>query len=196
MRELSLFTGAGGGLLGTQHLLGWNGVGYVEWDEYCQKMLRVRIDDGLIDEAPIFGDVRAFISDGYAAAYTGLVDVITAGFPCQPFSVAGKQLAADDDRNMWPATAESISIIRPWYIFLENVPGLVTSGYFGTVLGDLVTLGYCVRWRVLSAAELGAPHRRDRLWILAHAGRPQQGRGEQSQRQQKGGDPNITWDGT
>ena len=167
MRELSLFSGAGGGLLGTM-LLGWRPIGYVEWDDYCQRVLRARIDDGYLPAAQIFGDIRAFVSDGYAASYTGLVDVVTGGFPCQPFSTAGKRAGADDPRNMWPATLDVIRVVRPRYCFLENVPGLLSSGYFGTILGDLAESGYDVRWRVLSAAEVGAPHQRDRLFIVAN----------------------------
>lgn len=167
MRELSLFTGGGGGVLGT-HMLGWTPVGYVEIDDYAQRIIRARIDDGILPAAPIFGDIRSFNRDGYAAAYQGMVDVVTAGFPCQPFSIAGKQLGADDDRNMWPETIAAIRLVRPRYCLLENVPGLLTSGYFGTVLGDLAQSGYDARWRVLSAAEVGAPHKRDRLWIVAY----------------------------
>ncbi len=167
MRELSLFTGAGGGLLGTK-LLGWEPIGYVEFNDYCQRVIKQRIIDGVLPNAPIFGDIRAFISEGYAEAYQGLVDVITGGFPCQPFSNAGKRLGADDHRNMWPATIDCIRIIRPRYTFLENVPGLVTSGYFGTILSDLHQSGYDCRWRILSAAEMGAPHKRDRLWLMAN----------------------------
>ena len=169
MRYLSLFTGAGGGDLAFQHLLGWECMGYVEWDSYCQRVIAQRQTDGVFDCAPIYGDVRAFARDGYAAAYTGMVDVVTGGFPCQPFSVAGKRAGADDERNMWPATIECIRTIRPQFAFLENVPGLLSSGYFEIILGDLAESGYDVRWRVLSAAEVGAPHKRDRLWIVAHA---------------------------
>lgn len=168
MNELSLFTGAGGGLLGT-HLLGWVPVGYVEFNDYCQRVLAARIQDGYIPDAPIFGDIRAFISEGYAEAYQGMVDVITAGFPCQPFSVAGKRAGADDERNMWPATIECVRQIRPRYCYFENVPGLITSGYFEQILCDLSESGYSVRWRCLSAAEVGAPHKRDRLWIVANS---------------------------
>ena len=168
MRELSLFTGGGGGVLATHHLLGWRTVGYVEWEEYAQRIIAARIKDGLLDAAPIYGDIRAFNRCGYAAAYTGMVDVITAGFPCQPFSVAGKQHGADDERNMWPATIATIRLVRPRYCLLENVPGLISNGYFATVLGDLAACGFDARWRVLSAAELGAPHKRDRLWIVAY----------------------------
>lgn len=168
MRELSLFSGAGGGLLGTL-LLGWRPVGYVEWDEYCQRVLRARIDDGYLPVAPIFTDVREFIQSGAAAEYRGFADVVTGGSPCQPFSTAGKRAGADDPRNMWPATIDVIRVVRPRFAFLENVPGLLSSGYFGTILGDLAASGYDAQWRILSAAELGAPHKRDRLWIVANA---------------------------
>ena len=174
MNELSLFTGAGGGLLGT-HLLGWRPVGYVEWNEYCQRVIAARIRDGILPAAPIFGDIYAFNREGYAAAYTGMVDVITGGFPCQPFSLAGKRQGAADERNGWPATIECLRVVRPEWALLENVPGLLTSGYFGTILGDLAESGFDCRWRVLSAAEVGAPHRRDRLWIVAHAQRAERG---------------------
>lgn len=166
MNELSLFTGAGGGLLGT-HLLGWRPVGYVEWDDYCQRVLAARIRDGILPAAPIFSDVRAFLREGYADAYQGMVDVVTAGFPCQPFSVAGKQRGADDERNMWPATIGVIRAVRPRFCLLENVPGLVQP-YLHRVLGDLAESGYDARWRLLSVAETGGAHLRDRLWIVAN----------------------------
>lgn len=167
MKYLSLFTGIGGGDLGLQHLLGWKAMGYVEYEPYCQKVIRQRIKDGYLTQAPIFGDVRAFIDDGFAESYQDLVDVVTGGFPCQPFSTAGKRAGADDPRNMWPQTLRVIQAARPAYAFLENVPGLLTSGYFGTVLQGLAESGYNARWRCLSAAELGASHMRNRLWIVA-----------------------------
>ena len=77
VRELSLFSGAGGGLLGT-HLMGWEPVGYVEYDDYCQRVIKARIEDGILRDAPIFGDIRAFISEGYADAYQGMVVVRAA----------------------------------------------------------------------------------------------------------------------
>lgn len=170
MNELSLFTGIGGGLLGTK-LLGWNHIGYVEWDKYCCKVLEQRIKDGILDDSPIWNlDIREF-NRRYAEKYRGLVDVITAGFPCQPFSVAGKRAGADDERNMWPAAIECIHLVRPRYALLENVPGLLTSGYFGTILRDLAESGYDCRWRCLSAAEVGASHLRDRLFIVAYTGK-------------------------
>ena len=168
MRYLSLFSGVGGGDLAFQHLLGWHCVGYVEWDAYCQKVIAQRIEDGIFDRAPIYGDVHTFISDGYAGAYTNMVDVVYGSPPCQPFSVAGKRAGAADKRNLWPATLECTRTIRPRHFYMENVSGLISSGYFGTILGDLAESGYCVRWKILSAAEVGAPHKRDRLWLSAH----------------------------
>ena len=184
MRELSLFTGAGGGLLGT-HLLGWEPCGYVEWNKYCQQVIAARIRDGYLPAAPIFTDVREFVQSGAAEQYRGIADVVSAGFPCQPFSVAGKQAGADDERNMWPATADVIRIVQPQSILLENVPGLISSGYFGTVIGDLAELGYVGKWGVISAADCGAPHKRSRVWIVAHSER-QRGQQQPESAMQRG----------
>lgn len=95
--------------------------------------------------------------------------MVCAGFPCQPFSVAGKQRAGFDPKNQWPATIDIIRVVRPRYVFLENVTGLLAGshGYFGHILGELAASGYDAQWEVLSAADCGAPHRRDRLWIVA-----------------------------
>lgn len=168
MNELSLFTGAGGGLLGT-HLLGWKAIGYVEWNEYCQRVVRARIDDGILPIAPIFTDVREFVQSGAAREYRGFADVVTAGFPCQPFSVAGKQLGANDERNMWPATIDVIRAVQPAAVFLENVPPLISGGYIVTVVTDLQAAGYQVLPPLrLSASDVGANHERERVWIVAH----------------------------
>lgn len=170
MRELSLFSGAGGSLLGSL-LLGWKTIGAVEIDEYCCKVLEQRQKDGWLDDFPIWQmDIRKF-NGRVAEQYAGMVDVVTAGFPCQPFSLAGKQLAADDPRNGWPATIDTIRRVKPRFCFLENVPGLLSQrhGYFQVILKDLAESGYHGRWKVISAAEVGAPHKRDRLWILADA---------------------------
>lgn len=94
---------------------------------------------------------------------------------CQPFSVAGKQRGGADKQNMWPATIRSIRLVRPKYALLENVPGLLSYRYFGTILRTLADSGYDARWCVLSAAALGAPHRRNRLWILAESKQDQNG---------------------
>jgi DNA (cytosine-5)-methyltransferase 1 len=171
MNELSLFSGSGGGLLATKHFLNWRTIGYVEFNNYCQQVLAQRVKDGALDEAPIFTDIRAFIDEGYADAYKGMVGVISAGFPCQPFSVAGKKKAKDDARNMWPQTLDVIRRVRPRYCLLENVPGLLSRKhrYFETILKDLAEGGYNAKWKVISAAEVGAPHKRDRLFIMAYS---------------------------
>lgn len=167
MRELSLFSGAGGGLLGSK-LLGWTSVGYIEYEPYCQKVLRQRIADGILDAAPIFGDIRKFISEGYADAYQGMVDVVTGGFPCQPFSLAGKGFGEFDPRNMWPQTIEVIRRVRPKFAFLENVPGLLTHRYIERIFGDLAESGFDCRWDIIGASDVGADHERERIWIFAY----------------------------
>jgi DNA (cytosine-5)-methyltransferase 1 len=125
--------------------------------------------DGLLDKCPIFGDINEFIEEGFAEIYQGVTDIITAGFPCQPFSVAGKQKGKNDERNMWPATLRTIEIVQPKYVFLENVPGLLSSGYFQDILCGLFEIGYNAKWTVLGASDVGASHKRKRLWILAYA---------------------------
>lgn len=175
LREISLFSGAGGGLLAS-HRLGWRTVCYVEKDSYCQQVIQARIRDGYLDDAPLWDDCATF--DGIP--WRGRCDVVSAGFPCQPFSVAGSGRAADDERNGWPATIRILREVGPRYAFLENVPGLLapSHGYFGEILRDLAEAGYDARWQVLSAADVGAPHLRKRLWIVAHANgtRPQRHR--------------------
>lgn len=169
---LSLFSGAGGGDLAGR-LLGWRCRGHVEFNDYCQRVIRARQDDGHLDEAPIFGDVRSFISEGYADSYQGMVDCVVAAPPCQGFSVAGKQLAGEDPRNQWPSTVDVLRRVQPRFLLLENVTGLLSGshGYFGRILGDLASLGFNARWQVLSAADVGASHLRKRLWLVAYSDR-------------------------
>jgi DNA (cytosine-5)-methyltransferase 1 len=168
MDELSLFTGAGGGLLGSK-LLGWRCVGAVEIEEYPCVVLERRQKDGILEAFPIWNmDIREF-NRRIAAAYQGMVDVITAGFPCQPFSVAGEGRAENDSRNMWPATRDCIGIIRPRFAFLENVPGLKSKAYFkDVILREITELRYDCIWGIVSARDAGAPHLRKRLWIMAN----------------------------
>lgn len=167
MKELSLFTGAGGGLLGSK-LLGWETVGMVEINEYCQKVLMQRQADGLLDKCPIFGDIRDFIKEGWAASYQGMVDIITGGFPCQDISCAGTGLGLNGERSgLWREMAQIIRVIKPRYVFVENSPMLTVRG-LGTVLRDLAAMGLNARWGCISCASIGGPHRRDRIWILAY----------------------------
>ncbi len=166
MNELALFAGAGGGILGG-HLCGFRVVCAVEKDPFCRELLLRRQLDGVLPLFPIWDDIRTF--DGHR--WSGLVDIITAGFPCQPFSQAGNRLAADDDRNMWPETIRVIREVRPGRALLENVPGLISCGYLAQILGDLAEAGYDAEWRCISAESVGAPHIRNRLWIMAQATR-------------------------
>ncbi len=162
MNELALFAGAGGGILGG-HLLGWRTVCAVELDPYAASVLVARQNDGFLPPFPIWDDVRTF--DG--RPWRGRVDVVSGGFPCQDISVAGKGAGIDGERSgLWSEFARIIGEVRPRHVFVENSPALVTRG-LGRVLGDLAALGYDARWTVLGAADVGAPHRRDRLWLVA-----------------------------
>ena len=163
LHELALFAGGGGGVLGTK-LLEWRTVCYVEWEREAAGMLKARIKDGILDDSPIWSDAQTF----EGRPWQGLVDVVTGGFPCQPFSTAGKRLGKDDPRNMWPATVRIIREVKPRWCLLENVPGIIDT-YLGTILGDLAQAGYDAWWGVLSASAVGAPHLRERIWIVAHA---------------------------
>lgn len=171
INELALFAGAGGELLATQHILGWRTVCYVENANYPVRCLKARIRDGLLNNAPIWDDARTF--DG--RPWRGIVDIITAGVPCQPFATGGKELGGDDPRNMWPDTIRIVGEVRPEWVFLENSPNLLQYSpkrsqkpYIEHIVAQLAHLGYVGRWGCLSAAALGYDHKRQRLWIVAH----------------------------
>lgn len=162
LRELALFAGAGGGILGGK-LLGWQTVCAVEREPYAASVLVARQNDGILTPFPIWDDVCTF--DG--RPWRGRVDVVSGGFPCQDISCAGKGAGIDGERSgMWVEMARIVSEVRPAYVFVENSPMLVSRG-LGRVLGDLATLGYDARWGVLGASSVGAFHQRERIWILA-----------------------------
>lgn len=162
MNELALFAGAGGGILGGK-LLGWNTVGAVEIEEYPRNVLLQRQRDGILRPFPIWDDVTTF--DG--RPWRGLVDVVTGGFPCQDISVAGKGAGITGARSgLWGEMFRIIREVRPRFAFMENSPMLTVRG-LGTVLGDLASVGFAAEWLVLGASAVGAPHRRERIWILA-----------------------------
>ena len=164
LNELALFAGAGGGILGG-HLLGWRTVCAVEWEPYPASVLCARQNDGLLPPFPIWDDVQTF--DG--KPWRGIVDVVSGGFPCQDISAAGKGAGIDGERSgMWSHMARVVGEVRPRYVFVENSPMLVTRG-LERVLGDLTALGYDTKWTVMGAADVGANHKRDRIWIVAHA---------------------------
>jgi len=163
MNELALFAGAGGGILGGK-LLGWRTVCAVEWEPYPASVLCARQNDGLLPPFPIWDDVQTF--DG--KPWRGIVDVVSGGFPCQDISAAGKGAGINGERSgMWKHMARVVGEVRPRYVFVENSPMLVTRG-LERVLGDLTALGYDTKWTVMGAADVGANHKRDRIWIKAH----------------------------
>jgi len=164
MNELALFADAGGGILGGK-LLGWRTVCAVEWEPYPASVLCARQNDKILAPFPIWDDVRTF--DG--KPWRGIVQVVSGGFPCQDISAAGHGAGISGSRSgLWSEMARIIGEVRPRYAFVENSPMLTSRG-LGTVLGDLAAMGFDARWGVVSAADVGAPHLRERIWIVAHA---------------------------
>jgi DNA (cytosine-5)-methyltransferase 1 len=164
MNELALFAGAGGGILGG-NLLGWRTICAVEWDAYAASILVARQNDGCLPPFPIWDDVQTF--DG--RPWRGRVDVVSGGFPCQDISCAGKGAGIEGERSgMWKHMARIIGEVLPQFVFVENSPMLVGRG-LGTVLADLAEMGYDAEWGVVGAHHVAAPHKRDRIWIVAHA---------------------------
>ena len=160
MNELHLFAGAGGGILAGQ-LLGHRTVCAVEWEPYAQAVLVARQNDGSLPPFPIWDNVQTF--DG--KPWRGIVDIVCGGFPCQDISTAGKGAGIDGERSgMWGEMARIIGEVRPRFVFVENSPALTSRG-LGRVLGDLAALGFSCNWGVLGACDVGAPHKRDRIWI-------------------------------
>lgn len=152
MRIASLCTGVGG----LEALLPGELIWMAEYDKHASTVLAVRHPG-----VPNYGDVKTL---DYASLETP--DLLTAGYPCQPFSVAGLRKGSDDPRHLWPSVAETVRQLRPPRVLLENVRGHLTKG-FDEVLGTLAGLGYDCRWEVLRASDVGAPHRRERVFILA-----------------------------
>lgn len=164
LNELALFAGAGGGILGS-HLLGWNTVCAVERDAYAAQVLAQRQNDGILKAFPIWSDITTF--DG--KPWKGIVDVISGGFPCQDISAAGKGTGIDGARSgLWSEMARIIGEVRPRFVFVENSPMLVSRGLV-RVISDLAEMGYDAQWSRFSASNFGAPHRRDRIWIVGHS---------------------------
>lgn len=166
MKTMHLFAGAGGGLL-ADLILGHEPIAAVEWDPYCCAVLRERAAEGWFPGLQVFeGDVRMFDP----SEYTGRVDCIHAGFPCQDISFAGKQMGVDEGTRsgLYREVLRIADVVRPSFLFLENVSAILNNG-LGTVLGDLAARGYDARWCCLRASDVGANHRRDRWWLLAYA---------------------------
>ena len=175
---MALCAGFGGLELGLKLALGdrYRCRVYVEREAYAAATLVARMEDATLDSAPVWDSVESF--DG--RPWRGVVDLVSAGFPCQPHSVAGKRRGKSDERWIWPDIARIVREVEPRYVFLENVPALVSSG-LGDVLRDLALCGFDAEWDVFSAAQVGAPQLRERLFILAHA------HGEHSERRRIAG---------
>lgn len=166
LRVLSLCSGGGGLELGLRLALpAARVVCYVEREAFCVDHLAEAMEAGTMDPAPVWSDLTTF----RGRPWCGAVDCVIGGFPCQPVSTAGKRLAQQDERWLWPHIARILREVRPWLVFLENVPGLLVRG-FGDVLGSLAEFGFDAEWGVYSAAECGAPHLRKRLFVLAGQG--------------------------
>lgn len=165
LHALNLCDGYGGFSLALAGF-GVRTVARVERDAYAAAVLVERMAQARLDSCPVWDDLTTF--DG--SAWGGCVDVITAGFPCQPFSAAGSRLGLDDERWLWPAIERIVRDVEPSYVILENVGGVVRAG-LAEVLHDLAQLGFDAEWGLLAAADVGAPHRRERFWLVAHADR-------------------------
>ena len=152
----SLFSGIGGIDLGLERA-GMRVTWQCESDAFCRRVLRKHWPG-----VPCHEDIRAL-------AAPEPVDLLAGGFPCQPVSLVGFRHGIIDERWLWPEFLRVIRLLRPRYVFLENVPGLLTSG-MGDVLGGLAAIGYDAEWDCLPASAFGAPHRRDRVWVVAYPG--------------------------
>lgn len=162
LRELALFAGAGGGILGG-HLLGWRTVCAVEYNAYARSVLLARQNDGTLAPFPVWDDVCTF--DG--KPWRGLVDVVSGGFPCQDISAAGKGAGLDGERSgLWSEMARIIREVQPRNVFVENSPMLTSRG-LGVVLGDLASMGFDAEWGVLGTSDVGGHCKRERIWIVA-----------------------------
>jgi DNA (cytosine-5)-methyltransferase 1 len=161
MKHIGLFEGIGGFSLAARWM-NWETVAWCEWDEFCQKVLKYHFP-----EAEQHGDITTTDFTRYA----GQIDILTGGFPCQPYSSAGKRLGKEDDRHLWPEMLRAIREIQPRWVVGENVRGLTNWNgglVFDEVQADLENEGYEVTPYLLPACAVNAPHRRDRIWFVAH----------------------------
>jgi DNA (cytosine-5)-methyltransferase 1 len=161
-RHGSLFSGIGGFDLAAQWM-GWENVFHCEWNEFGQKILKQHFP-----KAISYGD----ITKTDFTIHRGNIDILTGGFPCQPYSLAGKQKGKEDERHLWPEMLRTIREIAPLYVVGENVPGIVSWSkglVFHEVQTDLENEGYEVQPVILPACAVNAPHRRERVWFVAYA---------------------------
>lgn len=162
MHLLDLFSGIGGFSLGLERSGAFKTVAFCEIEPYCQKVLAKHWP-----QVPIYDDVRTITADRLASDGIA-VDAICGGFPCQDISCAGKGAGLEGERSgLWFEYARIIGELRPRYVIVENVSALLSRG-LDRVLGTLAALGYDAEWHCIPASAIGAPHRRDRVWIVAH----------------------------
>jgi DNA (cytosine-5)-methyltransferase 1 len=166
LNVLDLFSGIGGFSLGLERTNGFRTVAFCEIDPYCRKVLAKHWPG-----VPCYDDIRTLTAERLAAnAATGdvQIDVICGGFPCQDISTAGAGAGIDGERSgLWSEYARIIGEIRPRFVIVENVAALLGRG-LDRVLGDLAALGYDAEWHCIPASAVGAPHRRDRIWVVAY----------------------------
>jgi DNA (cytosine-5)-methyltransferase 1 len=162
MNVLDLFSGIGGFSLGLERA-GMNIAAFCEIDPFCRRVLKRHWPS-----KPIYDDIRKLSARRLHHDGIHHIDLICGGYPCQPFSIAGKQLGEADPRHLWPEMYRLIRELRPRWVVAENVAGHVERG-LDTVLDDLELAGYTAWPFVIPACAVGAPHRRDRLWIVANA---------------------------
>ena len=165
LKILDLFSGLGGFSLGLERTGRYKTVAFCEIDKYCTLLLQKHWKG-----IKIYNDVKKITKEGFEADGIESPDIITGGFPCQPFSVAGKQKGTNDDRHLWPEMFRIIKAFKPRFVIGENVPGIVNiqdGVVFETVCTDLESQGYEVQPFNIPAAAVGAPHQRKRIWIIA-----------------------------
>ena len=158
LKILDLFSGIGGFSLGLESTGHFETAAFCEIEPYCQKVLKKHWPN-----VPIFDDIRKLKGKDI-----GAIDIITGGYPCQPFSVAGKQKAEQDPRHLWPEYFRLIQELRPTWVIGENVSGHIKLG-LDSVLEDLASEGYSTRTFSISAVSIGANHKRERIWIIANS---------------------------
>jgi DNA (cytosine-5)-methyltransferase 1 len=158
LKILDLFSGIGGFSLGLEATGGFETSAFCDIDPYCRKVLQQHWPN-----VPIYEDIKKL-----KGTDIGTVDIITGGYPCQPFSVAGKQKGVEDKRHLWPEYFRLIKECRPTWVIGENVSGHIKLG-LDSVIEDLESEGYTTRTFSISASSIGANHKRERIWIVANA---------------------------
>jgi DNA (cytosine-5)-methyltransferase 1 len=179
VKHLDLFSGIGGFALACEWVWGedYINIGHSEIENYSCKVYHQHFPS-----SPCLGDVRKI------EWQEGQADLITGGFPCQPHSVAGKRKGAEDERDLWAECKRAVRLVRPKVALFENVPAIIVSNggtYFNRILSDLSEIGYDAEWTMLSAERVGAPHLRERIWIVAY---PQGNRWDRAPQQEMDGE--------